>query len=235
MNRILNVTRLHYVKRSVLLTPVAIMALVVVITCLIAFIMQRAGMDTTSPEWEQGFQNNGGAIWSFPGFFVYLGVQAVSLTFPYGMALGTTRKSYALGTGLFYVVQSIYTALLGLVLYGIERLTDGWFVNSYVFNVTMLGSGNLAKLLLMLFSISFFALCAGGVFGALFVRLGSRGPLFLGIAMIIALGVLLLIFAPNLGAIFSTLTIVKFASALLLLAVASVVGQYVALRSATVR
>lgn len=235
MNRALNVTRMHFVKRSVLVAPIGIMALVVFITCMIAFVMQRAGMDTNSVEWEQGFKNNGAAIWSFPGFYVYLGVQAVSTTFPYGMALGTTRKSYALGTSVFYVAQAVYTALLGLVLLGVEKITGGWFVNSYVFNVTFLGSGSPIKLVLMMFSIALFALCVGGLFGAMFVRLGPKGPLLLSAALVVVLAIALLVLAPQFQEIFKSLTLLKSALTLMAAAALSMGGLYFGLRSATVR
>lgn len=235
MKGALSITRLHYVKRSVVVTPAAILALVVVVTVLIALILQRTGLDTSSAEWEQGARNNGGAIWSLPGFYVYLGVQAISTTFPYGMALGTTRKSYSIGTALFYLVQSVYTTMLALALFGLEKLTGGWFVNGYVFDVALLGNGKITTMLMMIFAISFFSLCVGGLFGSLFVKLGSKGPLFLGIGLILALGLLLLVLAPKIGAIFASLTLTKVAVTLVGIALASVIGFYASLRMASVR
>ncbi len=236
MNDVLKVTRLHYIKRLISLgVPAIIFTLVVVVSVLIALIMQRVGVDVTSPEWKDGFQNNGGAVWSYPGFLVYLGVQAIASTFPFGMALGTTRRAYALGTALYFLSLSLYMMVLGLVLLGLENLTDGWFVSAYVFNVTLLGSGNMATLALMLFSISFASLSVGGVFGALFVKAGTKGPFMLSMALILALAVVLLIFAPQLGAFFSSLTFGRVAAGLVVIGGVAVVGQYVGLRSAIVR
>lgn len=236
MSRALQVLKLHYIKRYMMfIVPATIMALVVIVTILIALIAQRLGVDTSSQEWIDGVKQNGGAIWSFPGFFVYLGVQAISTTFPFGMALGTTRRAYALGSAMFFIVQSAYVALLGLVLFGLEKLTHGWFVHGYVFDVLMLGNGNVGKLMLMLFSISFLALSVGAVFGALFVKAGTKGPLMLAIALVLVIAVLLLILAPQLGAIFRAATIPGIAGVLVALAAVATLGQYIGLRSASVR
>lgn len=236
MTRALEVFRLHYIKRyMMLIVPAAIMALVVIVTVLIALIAQRLGVDTSSAEWTQGIKQNGGAIWSSPGFFVYLGVQAISTTFPFGMALGTTRKAYAAGSALFFVVQSTYVALLGAVLFGIERLTNGWFVHGYVFDVLMLGNGNLGKLMLMLFAISFLSLSIGAVFGSLFVKAGSKGPLILALVFVLVIALLLLVLAPQLGSIVRAATLPGVALVLIALAVVATGGQYLGLRSATVR
>jgi hypothetical protein len=236
MNDALKVTRLHYIQREIsFVVPIIIMALVVIVSILVALVMQRIGLNPDSTEWKEGFQNNGGAFWSFPGFFVYLGVQAIASTFPFGMALGTTRKAYAAGTALFFLLQAAYIAALGLVLFALERLTDGWFVSAYVFNVNMLGSGNVPILLWMIFTVAFFSLSIGGVFGALFVKAGTKGPMILAIALILAVAVLLVILAPQLGAIFRSLTFVRVGAGFLAIGVAAAVGQYLGLRSASVR
>lgn len=236
MHGALQVLKLHYLKRGiVLMVPFVIMALVVVITVMIALILQRVGLDVSSPNWDESVKNNGAALWSFPGFFVYLGVQAISTTFPFGMALGTTRRAYALGSAMFFVIQSLYVSLLGLALFAIERVTNGWFVRGFVFDVHILGNGTIWKLLIMLFAISFFALSSGAVFGALFVRLGSKGPLILAVSLVLLLGIALLVFAPQLNDIAGATTIARAALVLTIAGAVATVGQYFGLRSATVR
>jgi MFS family permease len=87
----------------------------------------------------------------------------------------------------------------------------------------------------MIFTVAFFSLSIGGVFGALFVKAGTKGPMILAIALILAVAVLLVILAPQLGAIFRSLTFVRVGAGFLAIGVAAAVGQYLGLRSASVR
>lgn len=77
------ITKLHLNKPTIVFgVPVFVYLCVVAVSVLIAVAMMRFGVDTFDPNVQQGFRNNGGAIWSVAGFFVYLGVQAVASTFP---------------------------------------------------------------------------------------------------------------------------------------------------------
>lgn len=236
MKRALAVTRLQFNKKLITLgVPAMILALVVLVSVIIALTMQRFGVDPTTPEYADGFKMSGGAVYSIPGFLVYLGVQAVSLTFPFAMSLGTTRRSYALGTALFYALQAFYVGLISVVLLGIEKLTGHWFVGAYVFDTHMAGDGNFVKVFLTMTVVTFVALCVGGVFGGVFLRLGSKGPLALSIALVLVLALLLLFLAPQLTAIAAATTRWHILGVLSALALASVGGLYLALRRATVR
>lgn len=236
MSDALKVLRLHLLKREmVIAVPVFILALVIIISVLISIAASRFGVDVTSAQWQEGFANNGGAVWSIPGFLVYIGVQAVSTTFPFGMALGTTRSAYSGGTALYFLLQSSVIGLLGLVLLIVERWTNGWFVHARVFDVLLLGNGSPWKVFATLTAIAFFSLTVGSVFGALFVKAGAKGPLILAIAVVLVLAVLLVVFAPQLGEIVRKITRVDILLTLIGIGVAAIAGQYAALRVASVR
>ena len=231
-----SVLKLHLTKRMYVFgVPASILGLVIAITVLITVGMARFGVDTSSAEYLEGIQHNFGVLWSLPGFLIYLGVQAVSTTFPFGMSLGTTRRSYSLGTSLYFALQSAYIAALAVALYGIELLTGHWFLNAYVFDINALGNGNVFALFATIFTLVFFSMSMGGLFGALYVKAGSRGPLILAIALALTIVLLLVILAPNLAAIIGALTRWWVLGVALALSIAAVIGEYLALRTASVR
>ena len=99
MNRIVKTARLQMNKpESTFLVPLYILGLVLVVSAVIVLAIQRGGGDPGTAEYVQGARMNMGAVWSLPGFIVYLGVQAVATTFPYAMALGATRRAFVFGT-----------------------------------------------------------------------------------------------------------------------------------------
>jgi len=83
MNRIAKVTRLQMNKPDVTFAvPLYILGIVMVISVIIVLAIQRAGSDPGSADYVVGARMNMGMVWSLPGFLIYLGVQAVSTTFP---------------------------------------------------------------------------------------------------------------------------------------------------------
>ncbi|GAA2238852.1 hypothetical protein GCM10010401_08940 [Rarobacter faecitabidus] len=234
--RIGSVLRLHFVKRDVLLlTPPFILALVVVVTVIIALILQRVGFDTSAPAWAEGARQNGGVVWSLAGFITYLGVQSVGTTFPFALAMGATRRHFALGTLTAHFALSVYLTAVFAALLTVEKATGHWFVGAYTFDSYFLGSGRYEFLVPIVLLGSWALLSIGGAFGAVWVRYGKRGPLFVSVGIALALAILLLVLAPSLPTIFADFRawwLAILAAGAILLAVA---GEYGTLRSASVR
>jgi len=237
MNRILKVSRLHLNKYdNVVFTPLGIIATVMVVSIIIQLAIQRGtGADVTSAEYIDGARWNQGIIWSLPGFLVYYGVQAVATTYPFALALGTTRRNFILGTMLAYIVQAAYIAVLLVVLLGLELVTNHWFMGVYVLDVHLLGAGNAWMLLASAFLGVLFCLSIGGLFAAVWVRFGNKGPAILGLALGLAVALTLLVVAPELGEIFAGLTRGAVALAALVAILVALVGTWFAMRRASVR
>lgn len=236
MSRPASVLRLHLTKRlHVFGVPATILGIVIAVSLLIAVGMSRFGVDTSTVEHLENARYNSGVLWSLPGFLIYLGVQAVSTTFPFGMSLGTTRRSYSAGTALYFALQSAYIAAISMALYGIEIATNHWFMNAPVFDVNALGSGNVFAVGATVFTLAFFSLTLGGLFGALYVKAGSRGPLILAIALGVTLVLLLVILAPILPSVAASLTRWSILATALGVSIAAIAGEYFALRTASVR
>src|SRR5690625_7677378 len=94
------------------------------------------------------------------------------------MALGTTRREYSLGTLGFYLLLSLYIGIIGVALLGIELLTDHWFIGAYAIDVMLLGSGNVFITFITLFTLSLAVLTIGGSFGSVYLKGGTKGPLY---------------------------------------------------------
>jgi hypothetical protein len=236
MNRIINVTRLQMNKRDVtFLVPAIIVGLVLVVSAIISLALQRAGIDPDSAGYADGARNNLGIIWSLPGFLIYYGVQSVATTFPFAMALGATRRDYVIGTALANVVTAAYVAAMMTVLLLIELATGHWFMNVYALDNHALGSGNAAILAVTVFLGTFACVSVGGVFGAVWVRFGSKGPMFVGLALGLVLAVLILAFVPYFAEIIAAVTRPMLAAIGIGISVVAVLGTWFSMRHTAVR
>lgn len=237
MNRIIKVTRLHLNKfENVVITPLGILAVVMVISIIIQIAIQRStGMDVNSAEYVEGARWNQAIAWSLPGFLIYYGVQGVATTYPFALALGTTRRNFILGTMLANALHAAYITVLLVVLLGIELATNHWFIGVYVLDVNLVGTGNAGILAVTAFLGTMFCLTIGGVFAAVWVRFGSRGPAILGLALGLLLALALLVLAPQLGEIFAHLTGAMVGWGTALVIVIALFGTWFAMRRASVR
>ena len=236
MNRVLNVTRLQLNKRDVsFIVPPSIVGLVLVISAIIAIALQRAGLDPNNPDYAAGARNNLGVVWSLPGFLVYYGVQAVSTTFPFAMALGATRRSYVLGTALANVLTSVYVTVILAVLLLIELATGHWWLDIYVLDNHALGAGDVWRLIPTAFLGVLFCTTIGGLFAAIWVRYGNKGPAIFGLALGLLLAVLVLALVPYAREIFEGFSAAKLAGAAAALIVVSLLGTWLAMRRTAVR
>ena len=236
MNRTLKVTRLQLIKLSgFALTPVMILGIVMVVSIIISLALQRAGITPDQADYVQGARNNPAIAWSLPGFLIYYGVQAVSTTYPFALALGTTRRNFILGTFLANALQAAYVALLLLALLGLELATGHWFSYSYVLDTYVMGAGNPWILLVTGFLGVLLCLTIGGVFGAIWVRFGAKGPAIVGLLLGLVAAFALLIFAPNLGEIIASITGAGLAITAGVIMAVSLIATWFAMRRASVR
>lgn len=237
MNRILKVTRLHLNKLGTFaLVPVLILAIVMVASIVIQVAIQRASANAVdSAAYIEGARYNSSIVWSLPGFLIYYGVQAVSTTYPFGLALGSTRRNFILGTMLANAVQALYIAVLLLLLLGVELMTNHWFVGVYVLDSYAMGAGDPLVLVSTAFLGTLLCLTIGGVFGAIWVRFGPKGPAIAGLALGLGIACLLLIIAPQLGEIIAGVTRGGLALGVVVVLLVCLIGTWLAMRRASVR
>lgn len=125
MSRTVNVIRMQLVNRQTYLwVPLIVLGGALVITLAIYLMLSGAGIQTA--------KYGGGAqapLW----YFGVVGVQALTLTFPFSQAMSVTRREFYLGT----LLTALLTAgILGLVFMAgglIEQATGGWWMEGYFF------------------------------------------------------------------------------------------------------
>jgi hypothetical protein len=177
-----------YVVGVPTLTLVGMSALMI----LIAVIVGIAVGLPLPPEIAAGFRTSLGPILAFPGFLVTLGVLAVNRNFAMALAFGGTRRHFWFGTSLGFAVTSLATAVTGVVLLGLEKLTDGWFVHTAAFDIRALGGGDVPTTFTMLLLISLLSMYVGALFGTVYRAFGTRA---LVVAVVLSVCVVVLLFA----------------------------------------
>ena len=166
---------------------------------------------------------------------MYLGVQSVATTFPFALTLGATRRGFAAGTLLWSVTVSAYLALVFAALTIIEIATDHWFAGFYIFDIYVLGAGDLGLLLPIVFLGVLSMLTIGGVFGASWMRFGARGPQLIGMSTAIVLVIALIVMIPAAEDIIAAFELWWLAVAAAVVIAVSAIGTWLLLRSASVR
>jgi hypothetical protein len=228
--------KLHLNKREVtLLVPVYITAMVALISVLISLLFWRSGSVPGSADWVQSSRFNPGMLYGLGGFLTYMGVQSVATTFPFALTLGATRRAFAAGTLAWAAITSAYLTVVFVVLLQIELATGHWFSDFYIFDVNILGAGDLTKLVPIVFLGTLTLLTLGGVFGASWVRFGSRGPIMVGVSIAIVVIVGLIIVIPSLASIFAAFQLWWLAVAAIVVVALSSLGTWRFLRPAIVR
>jgi len=236
MKRVLNITRLQLNKRDVsFLVPAVILFVVIIVSAIISVALQRAGLDPADPDFADVARKNLGVVWSLPGFLVYYGVQAVATTFPFAMALGATRRDYVFGTLVANIITSLYVTAMLVVLLLLELATNHWFFTIYVLDNYALGAGNVVTLAVTSFLGVLFCTTIGGLFAALWVKFGNKGPTIFGLALGLVLAVLVLIYVPRLGEIIASITAAKVVITAVVIIVLALLGTWASMRRTSVR
>ncbi|KNC19307.1 hypothetical protein AC792_06890 [Arthrobacter sp. RIT-PI-e] len=199
MNGVRAAARLHFTKKEMTFAvPLYITGVAAVITVLISLMFWRAGSSIGSPEWISGSRSNASIASWLGGFLTYMGVQSVATTFPFALTLGSTRRAFVGGTLLWAVGTAAYLTMVLTALTLLELATGHWFVGFHVFDVSTLGSGDVTRLVPIVFLGSLFCLTVGGLFGASWTRFGPRGPAVLGAGLVILTLVGLVLTLPSL-------------------------------------
>ncbi|WP_281533991.1 hypothetical protein [Cryobacterium breve] len=163
MNAIVSVVKLHLNRRVVaLLVPLFIVAVVVVISILISLLFWRGGSQPGSAVWINSSRSNTGMLFSLAGFLVSMGVASAATTFPFALALGATRRAFTLGTLAWNILQAAYLTVVLAVLMLLELATGHWFFGFYIFDINILGAGDLTKLIPIVFLSVLALLSVGG-------------------------------------------------------------------------
>ena len=126
-SRTLSVMRMQLINRQTYIwIPLIILGGAFLIALAIYAMLANAGV--TGPKYGGGAQ---APLW----YFGVVGIQALTLTFPFSQAMSVTRREFFLGTLLTAALTSSILAGIAVVGGLIERATDGWGVNGWFFGL----------------------------------------------------------------------------------------------------
>ncbi|MGZ0712154.1 hypothetical protein ACWPKO_27840 (plasmid) [Coraliomargarita sp. W4R53] len=125
MSRTLNVVRMQFINKwTYVWIPLIILGSAFAFTFAIYAILAAAGVE--------GAMVGGGSqapLW----YFLAVGIQALTLTFPFSQAMSLTRREFYLGSLLTAAIASAALSIVFIVGGSIERATGGWGMNGWFF------------------------------------------------------------------------------------------------------
>jgi hypothetical protein len=240
--RILNVVRLNTTNPwTILLLPWIIMLVILTLNIIIWSLLAYSLSPEAYAQAQIGFQWSGASLWIFV-YMLIAGVQVMSITFPFALGYGVTRRDFYLGSSLTFVLAGIMYAAGMTILATIETVTDGWWLGGRMFTSVYFGGADALWyerfwIFLCYLLLAFFV---GAAFAAVWVRWKAYGITitFIGLAFLLVGLVAIGVFA-NLGADFWAVVIqlsnVQAASWSLVLTAISALTGYLLLRWATPR
>lgn len=156
MNRSLNVIRMQLVNRQTYIwVPMMVLGGALLVTLAIYALIHNAGVTTA--------MYGGGAqapLW----YFGVVGVQALTLTFPFSQAMSVTRWEFYLGTLATAVLSALTVAVVFVIGGFVELATGGWGMNGYFFHLPFVWEAGPLGAGLTYFAIAmlFFVVCFWG-------------------------------------------------------------------------
>ncbi|WP_132993188.1 hypothetical protein [Gordonia zhaorongruii] len=229
--RIAKVIRLQLINpQTFVVLPLVILGASFAISMMIFGVIAYSVDDMTDPLYGGGSQ---APLW----YFMVIGVQALSFTFPFSQALSITRREYFLGTFATAGLTSLTLAITFLIGGVIEQATDGWWFDGYFFYVPWIWDQGAVVAALLYLVIAMFAFTVGFWATTIYKRWGTSSLVAVGVGLAVVLIVVAFVISwqggwPSFGRWFADLQPVV--AALLILAVDAVLAglSYLTIRKA---
>lgn len=230
MNRVIKVARMQLINKWTFLgIPLVILVVSTLLTFAIWALLPASAREGTL------YSGSGQAVmW----YFLALGIQSLTLTFPFSQAMSVSRRTFYLGTlGLFALIAlgfSILYYLLGLV----ETATGGWGFNGQLFALDWIAGNNALVQILFYFVAMVLLFMIGFWCATVYLRWKATGLLAAGIGFaVLLLGMLALVAIndawPQVGNWFASMQVLGLSVVLGLVCVVLAGGSYLTLRRAT--
>jgi hypothetical protein len=240
LGRILRVMRLHFANPwTTVVMPWIILGIILAANIAIWLILYAALPPKDFADADKGLQYSGASMFIFV-YMMVVAIQAISITFPFALGYGVTRRDYYLGSALTFVVLAAIFTIGMTILSLIEEATNGWGLGGRMFTSVYFGDGGWGLRAFIYFVALLFFMFFGSVVAAVWVRWKANGV----VAFLVALGVLIIALSALvtvtetwrvIGEFFATAGFFgTYAWTLLLTALAAVAG-FLILRRATPR
>jgi hypothetical protein len=186
-HRIWRVVRLNLVNKwTTIWVPVMIMGFIWLVNYLIWWIIWAA-----TPAAERAHAMDG-TQWSGGGFYVFVymlvvGIQVISMTFPFALGYSVTRRDFWIGSALTFLMLSAGYAVGFTILSFIEEWTNGWGLGGHLFTSVYFGGGGFWERLFIVFVTMAFFFFIGATSGTLFMRWRVNGLLIAAALLVLLL------------------------------------------------
>lgn len=226
-HRTLNVVRLQFVNSQTFVwVPALVLGGAWVITLLIYWIIHSAGgVDVKIGGGSQA------PLW----YFLVVGVQAMTLTFPFSQAMSLTRREFYLGSLAAAAVSGLGMSLIFVLLGLVEQATDGYGLNGYFAYLDWIWADGPLAAGLTYFVLTMLFFIIGFWFATIFKRFGTAKLVIVMLAIGLALvGLIALVSLrqawPEVGAWIAATGSLGLTMWALLLGALLAVGSYLTLR-----
>jgi hypothetical protein len=171
-------------------------------------------------------------------YLIVVAVQSIAFSFPFALGYSVTRREFYLGTSLLFVLISGFNAVAFTLLTQVEKLTNGWFMGTYMFNALWFGIDGWWVDLLAFFVMQMLVFFVGASVATIYMRWRMPGMLvfWVSFAAVLLGSVSLITFTnnwPAVGIWFAAQGIAGIFLWLLVPTALAGVGGYLALRKAT--
>ncbi|GAB3585554.1 hypothetical protein GCM10027406_34100 [Leifsonia lichenia] len=236
-HRIWRVVRLNLVNKwTTIWVPMMIMGFIWLVNYLIWWIIWAATAPADRAHAFEGTQWSGGGFYIFV-YMLVVGIQVISMTFPFALGYSVTRRDFYLGSALTFVMLAAGYAIGFTILSALEEATGGWGLGGHLFTSIYFGGGGILARLFIVFVAMLFFFFVGSVSGTLYMRWRMNGVLVAGAVLVLLIvgAVALITFTsswPAVGAWFATMGPVGVVAWLLVpTALAAVSGYFVISRA----
>lgn len=175
IRRILNVVRLHFANPwTTIILPWIILGVIFAANLAIwALISTLTRTSVDNANVQDGLQYSGSNFFIFI-YMLVVAVQAISITFPFALGYGVTRRDYYLGSALTFVLLSVAYSVALTILSAIEDATNGWGLGGRMFTTAYFGDNTAQRFLIFLLGLLFFFFI-GAAAAAVWVRWKATG------------------------------------------------------------
>lgn len=162
MSRTLNVVRMQFVNKETyvwvpLLVLVGSFVLSVMIFAIIPYAGVKSGGGSQAPLW----------------YFLVVGIQALTKTFPFSQAMSVSRREFYVGTLLAAFATSAILSVVFVLGGYVEQWTNGWGVNGFFFYNEWVWENGPFAVLLIFFVVAMLFFITGFWAATIFKRFGT--------------------------------------------------------------
>lgn len=223
---------------TTIILPWIILGLIFAANWVIWWIINTAAGPDAAVDASEGLQYSGASAYIFI-YMMVVAITAMSITFPFALGYGVTRRDYYLGSALTFVGLSAMFTIGLTILSVIEEATNGWGLGGRMFTAIYFGDTWYQRMFIF-FALFLFFFFFGAAIATVWVRWKATGvtAFFIVVGALLVAGAAVLTLTESwniIGNFFVGAGLIgSFAWSLVLTVIAAITGFFI-LRRATPR